>query len=73
MTDRLTDRLTDRQTDRQSANLESSPVSPVGTNNKIYIDLYRENGHAPFWAPGDKIIITIAGAQLHHRANKLGL
>ena len=27
----------------------------------------------PFWAPGDKIIITIAGAQLHHRANKLGL
>ena len=25
----------------------------------------------PFCAPGDKIIITIAGAQLHHRANKL--
>ena len=27
----------------------------------------------PFGAPGDKIIITIAGAQLHHRADKLGL
>ena len=27
----------------------------------------------PFGAPGDKIIITIAGAQLHYRTNKLGL
>ena len=35
-------------------------------------DLHCENGHAPLWAPRDIIIIKIAGAQLHHRANKLG-
>ena len=29
-----------------------------------------ENGHTHFKGKGDRIIINIAGAQLHHRANK---